>query len=298
MNVVPPPPAALPALPSGERHELVVDGTRTRYWTYGPRRDERVIVIVHGFRGDHHGLEPVLAHLADFRTVAPDLPGFGESSPFLGRSHSVDGYADWLASFVAQLPEPGKVVLLGHSFGSVVVAAAAAQGVQAAQVVLLNPIGAPALNGPRGFLSRLAVWYYRLGAALPERPGAALLRSTVVVRVMSAVLTKTRERPVRRWILAEHLRYFSAFADRQAVGEAFLATVSDDVSSYAANVRVPVLLVGGDRDDITPVTVHHRLAALFPDARLVMVAGVGHLLHYEAPGLAAQAVRAFLKENP
>lgn len=277
----------------GERDEMFVKGSRTRYWTYGPPSD-RTIVVVHGFRGDHHGLEPVIAHLGGARAVAPDLPGFGESTPFPAWAHTVEAYADWLISFVAQLPDAQAVVLLGHSFGSVVVAAALARGLPASATVLLNPIGAPALSGPRGILCRLAVLYYRLGAALPERSGASLLRSPLVVHVMSKVLSKSGQQPLCRWILAEHLRYFSVFADRQMVLEAFEATVGDDVSTYAAQITTPVLLVGGHRDDITPVAVHRRLVSLFPTAELVMIEGVGHLIHYEAPDQAAQAIQEFL----
>lgn len=288
-----PPHPALRRLPPGERHELTVDGVRTRFWTYGPDRAARTIVMVHGFRGDHHGLEPVVANLRGYRVVAPDLPGFGESAAFTDRTHSVTGYADWLTAFVAHLPQRPEAVL-GHSFGSVVVAAAVARGMPAHRVVLVNPIGAPALSGPRRVMSRLALLYYRLGAALPERPGSALLRSTAVVRVMSFLLTKARARPLRAWIVAEHLRYFSVFADRRTVGEAFAASVGDDVSSYAARIVVPVLLVGGDRDDLTPVAVHQRLVSLFPRGELVMIAGVGHLIHYETPDRASRAIEDFL----
>ena len=294
MRVVLSPHRAMRNLPPGERHELVVDGVRTRYWTYGPDRARETIVMVHGFRGDHHGLEPVIAHLHGHQVVAPDLPGFGESAPFTDRPHSVASYAAWLTDFVVRLPGEPRVVLLGHSFGSVVVAAAVARGLPAHRVVLVNPIGAPALSGPRRVVSRLALLYYRLGAALPERPGSALLRSTGVVRVISALLSKSRQRPMRAWILAEHLRYFSVFADRQMVGEAFAASVGDDITPYAARIGVPVLLIGGDRDDITPPAVHQRLPSLFPAAELVMIGGVGHLIHYETPDRAARTIENFL----
>ena len=35
---------------------------------------------------------------------------------------------------------------------------------------------------------------------------------------------------------------------------------------------------------------------MLPDARLVVLEGVGHLIHYELPHLAADAIRAFLLE--
>ena len=224
-------------------------------------------------------------------------PASASQPPFPDKVHSVAAYADWLTAFVGRLPARGQVVVLGHSFGSVVAAAAVAGGLPAARLVLINPIGAPALSGPRGILSRLARLYYRAGAALPEPVGGALLRSRLVVRAMSALLSKSQERPLRRWIRAEHLRYFSVFAGRRMLGEAFAASVGDDVTSYAARVGVPVLLIGGDRDDITPVAVHQRLVSLFPAAELVMIEGVGHLIHYEAPAQAAQAVQAFLQGN-
>jgi pimeloyl-ACP methyl ester carboxylesterase len=79
--------------------------------------------------------------------------------------------------------------------------------------------------------------------------------------------------------------------------EAFRASVSSDASTYAPRVRVPVLLVAAERDDITPVAAQHRLRALFADARLEVIPRVGHLIHYETPGEAAGFVRRFLDEG-
>jgi pimeloyl-ACP methyl ester carboxylesterase len=120
----------------------------TRYWEYGDPGDQPTIVMVHGFRGDHHGLEPVVAHLEGFHILSPDLPGFGESEP-LGNVHDIDGYAAWLNEFVSSVDLAEPPVILGHSFGSIVVSAALARtGLRAPRVILVNPIAAPALAGP------------------------------------------------------------------------------------------------------------------------------------------------------
>lgn len=149
-----------------QRHEVEVRGATTAYWVYGPEDAETTVIAVHGFRGEHHGLEPVLAYLPEVRVVAPDLPGFGESAPLPGRRHDLDEYAGWLTDFAAEVA-PGAVIL-GHSFGSIVTAAAVARGLQTPRLILLNPIGAPALEGPKGLMTRLAVLYYALGARLPR----------------------------------------------------------------------------------------------------------------------------------
>ncbi|WP_308468753.1 alpha/beta fold hydrolase [Rathayibacter soli] len=297
--IVPSPYAAqLESVPVRAR-SLAVHDRETRYWEYGDSAAATTIVVVHGFRGDHHGLEPIVAQLSGYRLICPDLPGFGESEA-LSSTHDIHGYAAWLRAFVAELHVTGRLVVLGHSFGSIVVAAALADQVPAddalipEDVVLINPIAAPALSGPRGILTRLAVFYYWLASALPERVGFALLRNRVIVRVMSVTMAKTKDPALRRWIHNQHDRYFSAFSDRRVVLEAFTASVSNDVSEFAARIPGHTLLIAADKDDITPIAAQYRLAALFPDATLQIIHGVGHLVHYEAPAQAAELITDFL----
>lgn len=288
--------ARLDARPVRE-HVVEVAGSATHYWTYEPPEGQEArvtVVAVHGFRGDHHGLEPVVAHLEHTRVVMPDLPGFGESTPLDGE-HSVAAYASWLAAFVATLGLGDDIVVLGHSFGSIVTSAALADGLRASRLVLVNPIAAPALQGPRGVVTRLAVFYYWAGAALPERAGLEALQNAAVTRFTSLAMVKTRDRDLRRWIHDQHDSFFSRFADRRVVLDAFRASVSSDVSTYARRVSVPTLLIAADRDDITALPAQHRLRELFPDATLDVIEDVGHLIHYEKPRQAAAAITAFTR---
>ncbi|WP_312167501.1 alpha/beta hydrolase [Microbacterium sp.] len=275
------------------RREVEVRGADTVFWEYGPADASTTVIAVHGFRGDHHGLEPVLAFLPELRVIAPDLPGFGESAPVPGRTYDLDEYVAWLTEFAAAVA-PGAVIL-GHSFGSIVTSAAVARGLATPRLILINPIGAPALEGPKGIMTRLAVLYYALGARLPERLGTALLRNRLIVRVMSITMAKTSDPEVRRFIHDQHDTYFSRFADRDVLRDAFVASVSHDVSEVAADIGVPTLLIAAANDDITPIEVERKLAERFADASLVEIAHVGHLIHYETPAEAAGAIRRFLR---
>lgn len=277
------------------RRETNVGGGVTAYWEYGEQvgGDTPTVIAVHGFRGEHHGLEPVLAYLPDLRVISPDLPGFGETPPLPGGVHDLDRYAEWLIEFARDVA-PGAVIL-GHSFGSIVASAAVARALETPQLILINPIGAPALEGPKGFMTRLAVLYYALGAKLPERLGTALLRNRLIVRVMSITMAKTRDPELRRFIHEQHDTYFSRFADRDVLKDAFVASVSHDVREFAPEISAPTLLVAAQQDDITPIEAERRLARTFPDAQIVEIADVGHLIHYETPAEAAGAVRRFLR---
>jgi len=275
------------------RETGVVDGIRTAWFAYGDPADPP-IVLVHGYRGDHHGLETIAAHLAGRQALVPDLPGFGETEAPAGTS--IDAYAAWLVAFVAE-HAPGAPVL-GHSFGSIVVAAAAARGLDAQRIVLVNPIAQPALEGPQRLLSRFTLGWYRAAAAAPERVGHAMLSSPVIVRGMSLVMTKSRDRAMRRWIHDQHDRYFSAFASRASVVGGFETSISTNVGHYAAAIAQPVLLIVADRDDITPLAAQRELCARFPDARIAVLHGTGHLVHYEQPDQVAARIRRFLAEAP
>lgn len=291
MPVPAPHAAELAALPL-RTGELELLGSTTRYWDYGPLHAERTIVICHGYRGDHHGLEPVVAKLPGIRIVSPDLPGFGASTPMTELPHSIDGYARWFAAFVDALGLQDAVVL-GHSFGSIVTAHAVAAGLTPPALILVNPIASdPAKVGGAG-ITRL---YYGLSRRLPERVGRALLGAPLIVSVMSRTLVKTPDKALRRWIHEEHHRYFSAFSDVATVAEGFDASLSRQVGDAAAGVAVPTLLIAGAVDHIAPAAGAQETVRRFPDGRLVVLPGVGHLIHYEAAEGAAAAITEFLDE--
>ena len=269
------------------RDELVLRGGRTACWTYGPPDAAHTVVFLHGLRGDHHGLEPITAHLDALRVVVPDLPGFGASPPLPADAHDITGYAAWAAELLDAVG--GEPVLAGHSFGSIVAAATAVDR-PAPRVWCWST---PSRRAPRGAATRLTVGYHRLAAALPERAGTALLRSPVVTRIASVAMATTRDQALRRWIHAEHGRYFAGFADRRVLLEAFQASISHDVAEFAPAVTAPTLLVAGRaRRPSRPWPAQRGLR--FPDARLVVVPAVGHLAHYEAPAAVAAAIAEFV----
>ncbi len=270
---------------------------KTHAWSYGSP-DGTPIVLVHGFRGDHHGLEGIATELAarapELRVVVPDLPGFGDTPAVPGRAHTLELYGEWLRTFVAGVAPQGHAIL-GHSFGSLVVANALSQGLSPATIALINPISAPALKGPQAIMTQLAIGYYRAAELLPERAAHALLGNKLIVRLMSEVMAKTGDAELRGWIHNQHHRYFSRFSDPTTLLQAFKASVSHTVTEYANAFLAPTLLIVGDRDDITPLTAQLSLQRRVPNARLRVMPGVGHLVHYEAVAEAVAELELFLR---
>lgn len=290
-------------LAARERRSTVrVLGAETAVFTYEPAQppasgEPPTILAVHGFRGTHHGLLRIVDALPGARVVMPDLPGFGESAVLDEGTHDIAGYGLWLGALADALGLGSETVLLGHSFGSIVASHfLAAHPGRFTRLVLVNPISAPALEGPQAVLSRLAELYYWAAARLPERAGAALLRSPAIVRIMSETMAKTREPALRRFVHAQHEEHFSQFASRSILLEAFKASISHHAAEAAGGLSLPVLLIAGDGDTVAHLPDVRRFASLLPDARLTVIPDVGHLIHYETPQPAAAAIAAFLEE--
>jgi pimeloyl-ACP methyl ester carboxylesterase len=283
-------------------HVVVVAGAEVHYWDYAPVEwtpATRTIVMVHGFRGDHHGLERVVELLPDHRIIMPDLPGFGASPAFDHTEHGVDGYGAFLAGFLDALALGAGTVLLGHSFGSIVASHfTASHPGRVHPLVLVNPIAAPALEGPSGVMTKLAVFYYWAAAKLPAPLGNALLRNWLIVHAMSMAMAKTRDKALLAFIHGQHHAYFSDFANRDMLLESFRASVSGTVRQVADRLTLPVLLVAGALDEIATLPNQHKLVNLLPDGELVVIGDVGHLIHYETPLPAAQAIDSFLERHP
>ena len=285
------------------RTSLDVHGAHTAVFTYepiaAPSGPAATILAVHGFRGTHHGLLRVVDALPAARVIMPDLPGFGASGVLPAGEHSIAGYGEWLGALADALGLGPDTVLLGHSFGSIVVSHfLAAHPGRFTRLVLVNPISAPALEGPQAVLSRLAEFYYWGAAKLPASVGAALLRSRAVVRLMSEAMAKTRDPRLRSFIHAQHREHFSEFATRESLLESFRASISHHAAEVAELLDLPVLLIAGERDEVAALPDVRRLHSRLPDSRLTVIPGVGHLIHYETPSPAAAAIAEFIQETP
>jgi len=251
------------------------------------------IIMIHGFRGTHHGLDLIAKQFQNYNVIVPDLPGFGEGES-LG-SYDIDSYIAWLHQFIAGLKLNQKPILLGHSFGSIICAGYAADFPETiTKLILINPIGAPALEGPKRLLTNLAILYYWIGEKLPGKLSHHWLSATPIVMIMSITMAKTHDKKLRSYIHNQHRQYFSRFHNPESVSQSFKTSVSHNVREYAANITTPTLLIAGDIDDITPLEKQHELVNMFKNARLHVITGVGHLTHYETPDQVADAIKLFI----
>lgn len=279
---------------ASQRHTVTIDGITTKYWQYHGDKMPTLLMI-HGYRGTHRGFEQIIDELPEYNCIVPDLPGFGESAELPAGEHTIEGYARHIAALIEEL-KLAPVMIVGHSMGSIVVAELAKLRPDLLElIVLINPIAAHPLKGASGVVVQPSILLHWLGGkVLPARLGRKLLDSKAVLLVGSVLMAKTRDRTLRREIHSEHLTYMTSYASPAMLYESYLASLSGTVTDRAPHITIPTLLIAGDKDDLAPPATQQRLLTQLKNAELVILDKVGHLVHYETPGEAAEAIDHFI----
>jgi len=231
------------------------------------------IVGLHYWAGSGGAFAGLLPHLGPFPLLAPDLSGFGDEPP--AADLCVDAYADRAAAYV-QAQGLRRYVLLGHSMGGKIALALAARrpaGLAGVALLCPSPPGPEPMTDEDRRASLLA----------HGQPADAEKTFRKITAVPLAAAT-------HRQIVADNLR---------TSPEAWAAWLRhgslEDVSSRMGRVQAPCLVLTGDADRVLPPAVHqvHTLPLLPRGTALHVLAGVGHLLPYEAPHEVGQRLQAF-----
>ena len=252
-------------LQAGAAERVVdVDGQRIVQLEAGSP-DAPLVVLLHGFTGSKENWLPLMAELADgHRVIAPDLPGWGESTRTPGADYGVVAQADRIAAWLSTLPRRPDL-LVGHSMGGHIAALVAARHPGAtSRLALVSSAGVPfEVNA--------------FGRAVLDggHPFAVEDRATLD-RYLGLVFTDPPfvPWPVDRAFIARRI------ADR-AFEEEVLARMRGEeafaVQPLLGDIAVPTLLLWCDDDGVIDPTAALPFAAGLRDSRTVMLQGCGHM---------------------
>ena len=103
------------------------------------RHGRQIALMIHGWSSSWYAMSPLMGLLAQrFHCIAVDLPGYGQSPPFNGRT-TIPRYVDLLADLIEQLSN-NPVVLVGHSMGGMIsITLALKYPILVERMVLLSP---------------------------------------------------------------------------------------------------------------------------------------------------------------
>jgi len=241
------------------------------------------LVFLHGAPGDGRIWQPQLASLADeFTVVAWDEPGAGRSSD-VPADFALADYASCLAALIDALGL-GPAHVAGLSWG----------GTLALELYRHHP----------GLVATLVLsdTYAGWKGSPPEeevRARVALSRQMLAAPAEEFDPTPpglfAGDPPAEFVPLLDEI---AAAVRPESLGTKLLVMAEADQRDLLPRISVPTLLIWGELDARSPISVASHFEQAIPETRLVVIPGCGHVSNLEQPGQFNEAVREFCRAHP
>ncbi|MFZ5828168.1 MAG: alpha/beta fold hydrolase [Bacillota bacterium] len=246
------------------------------------------LLLVHGFIAWSFTWRKNLPALAtQFRTLAPDLRGFGLSQRGTPGRYGLDDQADLLAAFLDAL-QIDRAALVGHSMGGEIVL----------RFALRHPdrLKGMVLVAPSALVRRRRHWLERYLLGLPGLGPLAVRLAVLNRRFAARSLREAHHRP--DGVTAADIAGYWLPATLPGTARSFVAMLRQiDFGGAASRLgEIPhrALILWGENDPWVPVEHGRRLAELLPHSQLVTLPDCGHVPQEEYPELFHQLVIPFL----
>ncbi|MGH8481351.1 MAG: alpha/beta fold hydrolase [Nevskiaceae bacterium] len=242
------------------------------------------LLLIHGFGADRNNFTRVARFLTPrYRVVIPDLPGFGEASKPESASYAIADQVERLRQFAQGLGLK-RLHLGGSSMGGFIATLWAAKYPdEVASLWLLAPGGTAA-----AYDSELRREY--------ERTGKILL------------VAQTPEAHAQVRALAMARQPFLPYSFRKVLGERAAANFTlhtkifqqmgreAPLESFVTRLDTPALIVWGAEDRVLNPKGAEAMRAFMPNARAIVMPGIGHLPMIEAVATSAADYLAFRQQ--
>ncbi len=235
-----------------------IDGLKINY------RDEGqgpLLILLHGWGSNVDLFDGIFRFASKkYHVVGMDMPGFGKSDE-PKEPWEVSDFVNFVLSFIDKLyPEEKSIMFLGHSMGG---------------RVIIKMIGTKAdelkFDIPKVILTD--------SAGIKPVPSGAQSSRTKRYKFYKNILTKTGIAKAFPGTIESLQKKFGS-ADYAAASPVMRASlvkvVNEDLAPYMPSLKMPVLLIWGDRDTATPLSDGQQMEKLMPEAGLAVIQGAGH----------------------
>ena len=279
-----------------ELKRIDVYGTPVNYIDVGTDTgDEEPVVLVHGLGGQwQNWLENIPRLALDRRVIAMDLPGFGLTPEPADEEDrlTIPRYGEYVNELCNKLGLE-EVELVGNSMGGYVAAEVAIQFPERVKrLVLVSAAGissAQTLQAP-------ILTFGRVATAIATNTASRFrhLAARPMTRHFSLLLVARHPRLLKPDLVYEG---FMKGAGKPGFDDALRASLDYDFRDRLPDVKVPTLIVWGEKDSIIPVRDADEFERLIDDSRKVVMKDTGHISMAERPETFNDVLVEFLAET-
>ncbi|MGV8985865.1 MAG: alpha/beta fold hydrolase [Cypionkella sp.] len=238
------------------------------------------VVMIHGLGGTSNTFQPLMAELAQYRVIRPDMPGSGRSALPL-EPLSIEGHA---ASVLAALVEAGisRAHFVGHSMGTLVCQHIAATAVDCvASLTLFGALTEPGEGARTGLVAR---------AAVARKSGMQGIADQIIAATLSTA-THAENPAAVAFVRESILRQPGEGYARNC--EALSRAKATDLRQ----IKAPTLLVAGSDDPVAPASIGQVLADGIAGAAMIVLDRCGHWITLERARVSAGLLREHLARH-
>ncbi|HVF80484.1 MAG TPA: alpha/beta hydrolase [Flavisolibacter sp.] len=237
------------------------------------------VIFLHGLSDSWHSFEKVLPLLPDdYHALALSQRGHGASSKNF-QSFEPKDFAKDIAVFMQKLNIPSAIIV-GHSMGGVIAQQFAIKYPELVNALVIVDSDASWKDNPG------AGEFFEMAMQLKEPISKEFIdafQKSTIVKPVDAVYYTT--------LLQESLQVPARVFKGALKG---MNTVN--FLPLLPQVRVPVLLLWGDKDSVCQLSDQQKMLAAFKDAKLIVYPATGHALHWEEPQRFTSDLVRFFKQ--
>jgi pimeloyl-ACP methyl ester carboxylesterase len=276
---------------------ILIQSTPHHFDLGGPPGADVTLVFIHGWLLSRRYWQPLIQQLSpQYRCLAYDLRGFGESRPCGHQQFSLEAYAQDLVELLGEL-RLGRVWLVGHSLGGAIALwGASLLPEQVAGVICVNAGGGLYLQQEFEQFRRVGQQLIRWrGPWFRWLPGATqLFRRDSVHQPLALEWGQQR------------LRDFLQ-ADGAAAQGSLLSSTSPEavlaLPRLVSQLQQPVFFLAGQQDQVMELRYVHHLASFHPlypplASNLIELEDCGHLAMLEQTEQVAQHIQTIVAQVP
>ena len=255
------------------RKELVMpDGSHVVFLEGGQGEP---LLLLHGFGADKDNFTRVARWLTPhYRVIIPDLVGFGESSHLSDVDYHYAAQATRMHQFVHAL-QLTTVSLGGNSMGGGIALSYASQYTQEVNSLWLIDTAGIA-GAPASELARII--------AAGERNPLLITKESDFPFLMKFAMSDPPYLPGPIMDVLARERITNQSLERQV----FQQISTDSLNEAIRGLLTPTLIVWGEEDRVLSVATVPLLKSLLPNAKAIVMPGVGHAPMIERPEQAAE----------
>ena len=249
--------------------EIEINGAKINYQVVGeglPAQAGKPFLILHGWSSNSDRWVPVAELLAKagFKVIIPDLPGFGKSDS-LQIPWNTNKYIDFLERFIKELGL-SEYYLLGHSFGGALASKLAVKHPQDVRKLFLVSAACVRKKTNTKKFSAFIAKIFKLFYFIPYYP---LFRKAVY----KFIIRKSD------YVYVEGI-----------IKDTYLNVVAEDLSFHLSFIRVPTIIIWGDKDSYTPIQEGYFIEKKIKKSKIIVIPGAEHDLNRKQPEILADKV--------